>query len=429
MFDILKKIFTLKDLRRRIILTLLLLVVVRFIAQIPIPGVSKEALVEFFSSNQMLGLLDIFSGGTLSNFSIGLMGVGPYITASIIMQLLTFIVPSLDELNKEGERGRQKINQYTRMLTIPMSLIQSFGMIALLKNQGVIGYFSPFGLMTVLLISTAVTMIFMWIGEIISEEGIGNGISLIITVGILGSIPTQIGNTFVLIAGGGEIDTAKLYGVIGFGIVSLATVVFIVLMNEAIRKVPISYARRVQGRQTRGLIDTYLPIKINTAGVIPIIFALSVIVFPGLVANFLGQSQTPWIAASAKFTARLFDPGSFTYGIFYFILVVIFTYFYTAIIFRPDQVAENLQKQGGFIPGIRPGKETAAFIDRVIKRITFPGSIFLGIIAVLPFIIQSLTGITTLILGGTGLLIIVSVVFEPSNQFKAHLITRSYESY
>ncbi|TSC93378.1 MAG: preprotein translocase subunit SecY [Candidatus Berkelbacteria bacterium Licking1014_7] len=429
MLSSIKKIFVLRDLRRRILLTIILLIIVRFITQIPIPGITRETLQEFFSQNQILGLLDIFSGGTLSNFSIGLMGVGPYITASIILQLLTFIIPSLDELNKEGEQGKHKINQYTRMLTVPLSLIQSFSMIALLKSQDIIGQFSSFQLINVLLISTAVTIIMMWMGEIISEEGIGNGISLIITVGILGGIPEQIGNTTAIVFGSGEVDTTKLYGLIVFGFIAIATIIFIVLMNEAIRKIPISYARKIQSRSSRGLIDTYLPMKINTAGVIPIIFALSVIVFPGLLANFFTKAQSPIIANFAKMIVKFFDPNSFSYGATYFILVVAFTFFYTSIVFQPKQVAENLQKQGGFIPGIRPGKETENYIDKIIKRITFPGSLFLGVIAILPFIIQSFTGITTLVLGGTSLLILVSVVFETSNQLKAHLITRQYDAY
>ena len=429
MFKTLRKIWSLSDLRKRIFLTFALLIIIRMVALIPIPGISNETLKEFFSGNQVLGLLDIFSGGTLSNFSIGLMGVGPYITASIIMQLLTYIVPSLDELNKEGESGRHKINQYTRYLTVPLSIVQSFSLLALLKSQAVLPALTPLALVSILLSSTAITMIFVWIGEIISEEGIGNGMSLIITVGILASIPNQVANTTALIASEGEIDMVKVYGLIAFAVIAVFTVFFIVLMNDAIRKVPISYARRMTGKLSHSTIDTFLPVKINIAGVIPIIFALSIIVFPGLAGNYFTNARSGWLQTLGSNMVKFFDPQSLSYGIMYFLLVVLFTYFYTAIVFQPKQIAENLQKQGGFVPGIRPGIQTSNFIETIVRRITFPGSVFLGIVAILPLVIQSVTHITTLVLGGTGILIIVSVVFETANQLKSHLVTRDYEHY
>lgn len=429
MFDSLKNLWLLKDLRRKILLTVIILLIVRTIDHIPLPSINTEELATFFSSNQLLGLLDVFSGGALSNFSIGFMGVGPYITASIIMQLLAYVIPSLEELQKEGESGRQKINQYTRLLTVPLGIIQGFGMVTILNKQGVLPDISTFPLLVLLLTTTATTIFFMWLGENISESGIGNGISLIISVNILGGIPVQIRNTIATISASGVVDTGKLTGAFSFIILSILTIVFIVIMNEAIRKIPISYARRVVGRLQTTVIDTYLPIKVNVAGVIPIIFALSIIVFPGIISNYFQQAKSPIIANFARNMTRWLDPNHLFYGILYFLLVIGFTYFYATIVFKPKEVAENLQKQGGFIPGIRPGKETQTFLANVLNRVTLPGSIFLGIIAILPFIVQRLTHITTFVLGGTSILILVSVILETYSQIKAHLLTRSYETY
>src|SRR3990167_1128 len=424
MLDIVRRAFRLKELRKRVIFTLGVVFVYRLLAHIPISGVDRTELQNLFNGNQILGLLDIFSGGAMSNFSIGFMGVGPYITASIIMQLLTYIVPSLEALHKEGEHGQRTISQYTRLLTFPLAILQSFGLIKILQGQNVLGIFNPQQLAITIIITCTTTILIMWLGELISELGIGNGMSIIITAGILAGIPNQIGKTYSIIAGGGIVDSTKLIGVISFLIIALLTVAFIVAINNAVRRIPISYARRSIGRSSMQRIETYLPIKMNAAGVIPIIFALSVIIFPGIIVKFLQSAKSEWIANSAKYLTNILDPQSITYGVLYFLLVIFFTYFYTAIVFKPDEIAENLQKQSGFVPGVRPGKETASFLSYIISRITLPGAIFLGVIAILPFIIQSITHITTLVIGGTGILIIVSVVLETASQINAFIVTK-----
>ena len=430
MKNYLSQILINRDLKKRILFTLFALFVYRTVAQIPLSAVDKTQLENFFSSNQLLGLLNIFSGGALSNFSIGFMGVAPYITSSIIFQLLSYVIPSLESLQKEGEQGRQIINQYTRMLTVPLGFIQSFSLIALLKNQGVIPNLSGLDLVSILIITTASTVFLMWIGELITEQGIGNGISLIITAGIIAGIPIQISNTISAAFGGGIVDSSKIIETISFLGIALLTVVVIVIFNDAVRKIPISYARRVIGRRSFGGVDSHLPMKINSAGVIPIIFALSIIVFPGLISGFIANNaKSAVLAGFFKNVANIFNPQSIYYGIMYFILVIAFTYFYTSIVFKPKDVAENLQKQGGFIPGVRPGSETINFLSKISLRLTLPGSIFLGVIAILPFILQLIFKNSNFIIGGTGILIIVSVVLETASQIKANLINDQYENY
>lgn len=428
----LKLVFSLPDLRIKIIYTFLLLVLVRILAHIPLPGVDLATLREFFQGNQMFGLLNMFSGGTMENFSIILMGVGPYITASIIMQLLAFVVPALEELQKEGEYGQRKINQYTRMLTVPMAAIQAYGMITVLQRAGAAqqGFNIALGgydLVIAVITVTAGTMLLMWLGELISENGIGNGISLIITIGIIAGFPTMIRNTMALITQGG-FDQGKLFGVILFVAITVVVIAFIVLINEGQRNIPVSYAKRVRGMKMYGGADAHLPLRVNQAGVIPIIFALALILFPSTIARFFEGSSVVWLAEGAKYISGIFQNNLF-YGAFYFLLVIVFTYFYTAIVFNPDQIAENLQKQGGFIPGIRPGSQTISYLKKILNRITLTGAIFLGIIAVLPFIVQAITDINTLVLGGTGILIIVSVILETSRQINAMLATRSYDNF
>lgn len=424
------KIWQYKDLRNKILLTIGLLFVVRILAQIPMPGVNLEQLEAFFQRNQIFGLLNLFSGGTMENFSIILMGTGPYITSSIIMQLLTIVIPSLEALQKEGEFGRQKINQYTRYLTVPLAFIQAFGMINLLRSQGVVTQFDPLTMLSVLLTTAAGTILVMWLGEIISENGIGNGISLIITLGIIASLPSSFRNTLALITTGDTIDTATLLGLGGFALIFLIVVAMIIFVNEGERKVPVAYARRVRGgsNSSYGTVQTHLPIKVNTAGVVPIIFALSILLFPGVIARFLATARSPQIANAANAVANFIQNETY-YSILYFILVIAFTFFYTFIIFKPQQIAENLQKQSGFVPGVRPGRETADYIKTLLQRLTLPGSIFLGVIAVLPFVVQNLTHIQTLAIGGTSLLIMVSVVLETMRQIQAQLLTHTYDQY
>lgn len=416
----LRAIFASPDLRRRITYTLGLLVLFRILAHIPMPGVDLAALQEFFARNELFGLYNLFTGGSMENFSMVLMGVGPYITASIIFQLLIVIVPRFEELQKEGEHGRQRINQYTRLLTVPLAVLQGYGTLILLRNQGIIGSFAPFDLVTILITITAGSLLVMWLGELISENGIGNGISLIITLAILAGIPTALSQTASVI------DQTGIIGIIVFLALALVVTVGIVYVNEAERQIPITYARRVRGLQSRGGVATHLPLKPAMAGVIPIIFALSMMIFPPVVARFLQGVDVAWVQTLAERTIALFNNDLF-YAVAYFILVIVFTFFYTFVIFQPEQVADNIQKQGGFVPGVRPGRETALYLGAVLNRITTFGALFLGIVAVLPFLAQSVTNIQTLVLGGTGILIVVSVTLETMRQIRAQLITRRYE--
>ena len=419
------KIWEYKDLRNKIIVAVSLLILTRILAHIPLPGVDLGKLQAFFASNQVFGFLNMFSGGTMSNFSIILMGVGPYITSSIIFQLMGMIFPAIEALQKEGDAGRQKITQWTRMATIPLAIIQAYSMLVLLRNQGVIPGWSVFDLVVMLISVTAGTMLLMWIGEIISEKGIGNGMSLIIALGILSSFPSQIRNTALLLQSG---DTSKIIGAIAFVIIFILATAAIIFIQEGQRNIPITYARKARYGQSSGFAS-HLPIRVNIAGVIPIIFAMSMLVIPGVLAKYLENARSVWIAQGAKFVGDLFTNNEVFYSIAYFLLVIVFTYFYTAAVFKPAQIAENLQKQSGFIPGIRPGSETKDYLQTIISRITFSGALFLGIIAVMPFIVQSITNINTLVLGGTGILIVVSVVIETMRQIQSQTMMHTYERY
>lgn len=422
--DKLEKIWRFPDLRNKILVAVGLLVLTRILAHIPLPGVDLARLQTFFQQNQAFGLLNMFSGGTMKNFSIILMGVGPYITASIIFQLLGMIFPSIEQMQKEGEEGKQKINQWTRLATIPLALIQAFSMLVILRNQGIIPTWNLFDLCVMLISVSAGTILLMWIGEIISEKGIGNGVSLIIALGILSGFPEEIRNTAALVSTG---DTTKIIGVFAFLAIFLITIAGIIFVQEGQRNIPISYAKSMRFGTHSG-VSSHLPIRVNIAGVIPIIFAMSLLVMPGVLAKYLENAHTTWIAHSAKFTADLFANQVF-YGIMYFVLVVLFTYFYTSVVFKPDQIAENLQKQSGYVPGIRPGTETKEYLSAIITRITLFGALFLGVIAVLPFVVQSVTHITTIALGGTGILIIVSVVVETMRQIESQIVMHTYDTY
>lgn len=421
----LSKIWNFKDLRNKVIVAVCLLLLTRVLAHIPLPGVDLPKLKDFFDSNQIFGLLNMFSGGTMSQFSIILMGVGPYITSSIIFQLLGMVVPYFENLQKEGESGQKKISQYTRLATVPLAIIQSYSMFVLLKSQGIIPEWTLFDLSVMLISATAGTILLMWIGEIITEKGIGNGVSLIISLGILSGFPSQIRNTAVLLQGG---DIGKIIGVILFLVIFIITIAAIIYITEGQRNVPVSYARRNSGSKTYGAIDSHLPIRVNISGVIPIIFAMSIMIVPGVVAKYLQNAQTEWIRNASKYTETLFQNDVF-YAVLYFVLVFAFTYFYTGVVFKPQQIAENLQKQGGFVPGLRPGSETRDYLAKIVSRITFVGGLFLGIVAVLPFIVQAATNIDTLVLGGTGILIMVSVVIETMRQINAQLVMHTYDKY
>lgn len=416
----LKMIWTDKSLRKRILFVLFALVVFRIFASIPIPGVDTLQLNRFLSSNQFFGILNIFSGGGLSNLSIIMLGVGPYITSSIIMQLLTIMVPALKRLyHEEGEAGKKKFSQYSRLLTVPLAAIQGYSLLAILENQSIITDLTMFDRITNLIIVVAGSMLLMWIGELISEFGIGNGVSMIIFAGIVSALPTEISQLVFTF----EPSQIPLY--VMFIIVGVLIIAGVVVVTEAERPIPVTYAKRMRGMKMYGGGSTYLPLRVNQAGVIPIIFALSILMFPQMIGSFLSNSSNLTVLKISQ-TLVSFSQTSLLYGILYFVLVFLFTYFYTAVTFDPDALSTNLQKNGAFIPGIRPGQSTSTYISKVLSRITLLGAIFLGFIAVLPLIMRGITGITAIALGGTALLIAVSVVLDLIKKIDAQLSMREY---
>ncbi len=412
------------DLRRSILFVLGLLIVFRIAAQVPMPGVDLEALKDLFNRNELLGLLNIFSGGGMANFSIVALGIGPYITASIIFQLLTMIVPALEELSKSGESGQKKINQYTRLLTVPLAVLQGYSMIKILQSSGgIIGNINTGQYLSTIIILTAGTIFLMWIGELISEKKIGNGISLIIFAGIVSGIPTAVPRMITDIS----TNPSKAPGYIAFLFIAVLTVAGVVMITEGQRNIPISYAKRVRGNRMYGGFDTHLPLKVNQAGMIPIIFAIAIVMFPTLIAQFFANAKSEFIRNASIFITDILQPGSLVYGILYFFLVFGFTYFYTSVIFHPHQIADNLQKQGGFIPGIRPGRQTTDYLSKVSVRIMLAGALSLGLIAVLPLIIGPITDVKSIAISGASLLIVVSVVLETVRQIDSQLVMRDYE--
>jgi len=421
MFSKLSQIWKIPELRNNILFVLAMLVIFRLAAHIPVPGVNAAALRNLFASNQILGLMNLFSGGGMENFSIVMMGVAPYITSSIIFQLVGMIVPSVEEMQKE-ESGRQKINMWTRWLTVPLGLLQSYGMITLLRKSsaGILGDISALDLGIMILVITAGSIFLMWLGELITEKKVGNGISLLIFAGIVAGLPTMLQRFIV------TFDSTQVLTVLVFALITLVTVVSIVIINEGQRNIPVQYARQVRGNQSFGGTNTHLPIRVNMAGVIPIIFAISVVLFPSMIAQFLIHAKTAWIANAASSTIALFN-NQFFYGIVYFILVFAFTYFYTEVIFHPTQIAENLQKQGGFIPGIRPGVNTSDYLSSTAHKIILVGALFLGVVAVLPLVMRYFTGIQSLAIGGTSLLIVVAVVIESVKEIESQLTMREYD--
>lgn len=411
------------DIRKKILFTAAIFVVFRIFAHIPVAGVNVAQLKALFSQNQFLGLLDIFSGGTLANFSVMALGLNPYINASIIFQLLTLVFPKLEQIQKEGESGRQRINQYTRMLTVPLALLQSVGMFALLRNQGIISNLAPIPLISFIATMTAGTMLLVWLGEMITQKGIGNGISLLIFAGIVGRLPVVIGQTT------STVTAENLFNILTFVALGLFVIVSIVIINEATRRITVYYAKRVRGNKMYGGQSTHLPLRLNQAGVIPIIFAVSLVLMPSLVANFLQASPNATLSSIATSITVWFNPTGFIYNSFYFLLVVGFTFFYTAVIFNPKKIAEEIQKYGGFIPGIRPGTPTANYLNYILTRITLAGATFLGLIAIFPTVARIFTNVPNLILGGTSVLIVVSVVLETFKAIEAQLVMRNYEGY
>ena len=428
--------FRIPDLRAKILFTLSMLVIFRLIASIPIPGVDREGLKAFIENNQLLGMLNLFSGSGLTNFSIVALGVYPYITASIIMQLMTPIIPRLNELSMEGQQGRNKINQYTHILTVPLALLQGYGQTLLFSRQTSVDgqpLIENFGLfdadtwlptMAILLSLTAGTMLLVWIGELITEKGIGNGISVIIFGGIVASLPSSVGTLLT----GGSLG-ANIFGTLLFIILALVTIVGVVLINEGQRRIPVHHAKRVRSGRVYGGTTTNIPLKVNSAGMIPLIFAVSIMVFPGMIASFLESSNTEWVQETAEKIRIWLSPDTLVYNIVYFFMVVGFTFFYTMVVFQQQRIPESLQRQGAFIPGVRPGRNTAVYLQRVLSRITIVGALFLGIVAILPYFATKITGVNTLQLSATAMLIVVGVAIDTMRQLEAQLMMRNYEGF
>jgi len=418
------QVFKIKDLRKKILFVLGIFAIFRIMANIPVPGIDISRIKDFFETNQLFGLMNVFTGGAMDNLSIIMLGLGPYITATIILQLLTMIFPQLERMYKEeGEAGRHKFNQYGRLLSVPLAALQGYAMLTILHRQGAIGDFSPVLLLTSILTISAGTVFLMWLGELITEKGIGNGVSLLIFAGIVADVPNNIRQMIA------TYDPSKMISYLMFFASSLVIIAGVTLINEARRNITVSYAKRVRGGKMYGGSSTYLPLNINPAGVIPIIFAISIMLIPGMIASFLASNQG-MLGEFAKNINNLFQNQWF-YNILYFVLVVVFTYFYTAVTFDPKAVSTNLQKMGGFIPGIRPGASTSGFLHYILNRVLLLGALFLGIIAILPSIIQGATGIQTFrfLIGGTSLLIVVSVVLETMRQIRAQLQMREYETF
>lgn len=424
MSSIFKQLWHTHDLRDKIVFVALMMVVFRIAAHIPIPGVDPLALENIFSQNQVLGLFNVFSGGALENFSIVMLGVSPYITSSIIFQLLQLIVPQFEELAKEGASGQQKLNMYTRIATIPLAALQGFGTITLLQSAaggGVLATSMTLWQWVVAIVTvTAGSIFLMWIGELITEKNIGNGVSLLIFAGIIAALPTSLQQVFI------SFDSSQIPTLLGFAIVGFVTIVGVVYVTEGQRNIPISYARHHAATSQK----SYLPIRVNQAGVIPIIFAISLVLVPPLVAQYALQYEIASLQGFLEGVISVFN-NQLYYGIMYFLLVFVFTYFYTAVIFKPDRIAENLQRGGSFIPGIRPGKDTEHYLQTVSNRILLTGALFLGFIAVLPLIVQAFSsgGLQNLAIGGTSLLIVVSVAIETVKQIEAQLVLREYDKF
>ena len=424
MFEALSGALRAPDLRRKIFFTGGMLLVFRLLAHVPVPGVNQKNLDELINSNQLLGILDLFSGGGLARFSVVAMGVNPYINASIIMQLLIGVIPALERLSKEGEYGRNRINQYVRLLTVPMAILQGIGISIFMKQSGVLASFGPDDLvLSISILATLVagTLLLMRLGELISENGLGNGISFIIFAGIVGRFPTTAAQTF-------EATGGITFNLVFYAIVAILVVAAIVFIQEGQRRIPVQYAKRVRGQRQYAGGSTHIPLRVNHAGVIPIIFAISILLLPSQIAQYFVRSDTEWLASISSGIVGAFNNTVF-YNSLYFILVVAFTFFYTAFTFVPNDVADNIKRYGGFIPGIRPGRPTAEFLGKVVTRITVAGALFLGVVAVMPSIIGDVTGVNTARLGGTSILIVVGVVVETMKQLEAQLLMRSYEGF
>jgi preprotein translocase subunit SecY len=419
----LKLAFKDPELKRKILFTFFIFFVFRLFAFLPVPVVDRTALQTLFGSSAFFSLLDIFSGGTLINFSVMALGLGPYINASIILQLFTIVIPKLEELSKEGEYGRAKINQYTRFLALPITILQGIGLYVLLRNQQVISNLSFVEFLAFITTITAGSFILMWLGEMISEYGIGNGISMLIFVGIVSRLPVVLTQKLTTLSQEDAIATMLI------GVFMIGVIYAVVFVNQAVRRVPVYYAKRVRGNRVYQGASNYLPLRLNQAGVIPIIFALSFVLFPQLIGNFLISVKNPAVQNVAQFMVTLFDPNGLFYNGFYFVLVIAFTFFYTIVVFNPEKISEEIQKHGGFIPGIRPGTATKQYLQRIVYRITTVGAVFLGLIAVMPALVSLATGTSNLIIGGTSILIVVSVVLETFKLMETQVAMKSYDKF
>ena len=423
MISKLGQIFKIREIRNKILFILGLLLVFRLLATIPVPGVDPARLKDLLGSNQLFGFLNLFSGGALSNLSIAMLGVAPYITSTIIMQLLTMIFPKLKQMYyEEGAAGRAKFNRYSRWLTVPLAALQSYGFLNLLTSQQVVAFAGPGDLFRAITVVTAGSLFLMWLGELITEKKIGNGISLIIFGGIVAGFPIVVQGSIA------SYTPSMLPTYIVFLIVSFIVIGGVVFMSEGERKVPVSYAKQVRGNRMYGGVSSYLPLKVNQAGVIPIIFAISLLLFPQFLAQIVSVFR-PDLATALNDLVAKFSNNRAIFDSAYFVLVFVFTYFYTAVTFDPNEIAQNLQKSGGFIPGIRPGPSTADFLSKIIKRITFFGALFLAIIAILPSVTQAVSNTQAFALGGTALLIVVSVALETMKQVESQLVMREYEGF
>ncbi|MHB1414748.1 MAG: preprotein translocase subunit SecY [Chloroflexota bacterium] len=415
--------FRLPDLRRKLIFTFVMLVIFRFLAHVPIPGVNLQQLQQLFQNSQLLGLLDLFSGGALRNLSIAAMGVYPYITATIIMQLLTPVIPQLQEMQKEGDAGRRRSNQITHWLMVPLAALQGYTALILLQSQGIVSNVELVGPNMLatwagIISMVAGTVVLVWIGELITENGIGNGVSIIIFGGIVANLPQTLGQSFA---------SGDFLALIMFGVVGLVTVAAIVVVQEAQRRIPVQYAKRIRGNRMYGGQSTHIPLRVNSAGMIPIIFAMSIMLLPAMITRFFVSSDVSWVANVANWFNLALGVNSPLYWFLYFWLVVGFTFFYTMVIFQQQNLAENLQRYGGFIPGIRPGRPTTEYMNKVLYRITWLGALFLGVVAVLPFLVKGVNA--SLVVSSTGLLIVVGVVLDTMKQLEAQLMMRHYEGF
>lgn len=431
MLKTLRQIWNSKDLRNKILFTLAMVIVYRVMTHITIPGVNREALQFVFDRNALLGAFSLLTGGSAENFSIVLMGLSPYINASIIMQLLTVIIPRLEEISKEGEQGQKTINKWTRWITFPLAILQSYGMIFLLNSQAQVPIIDNIGdptvILPIMLTITAGTIILMWLGEIMTEKGIGNGISILIFASILAAVPPLIGPSLAL----AQSEPERLLPLVAILLITLVLTLLVVLFTEGQRRIPITYA----GQRGKAKAEqSFLPIRVNQAGMIPIIFAVSLVTFPSILGQFLLYAESPWVQAIGRFTTVQFSPSSWLYIVVYFLLVIAFTYFYVSITFNPEQVAENIQKRGGFVPGLRPGKETAEYLGKVSNRMNFFGGVMIGGIAVLPLILQIVftelgVGSVPLVIGGAGIIIVVGVVLDLVRRINAQLLVHHYDRF